>query len=155
MRFAYKVAAQLRRVYWFVVRPRTCGVKCVVEHGGKWLMIRNTYGRGHWTFPGGAVDRGEEPDAAAMREVAEEVGILLHGVRAIGDYFSNREYKRDTVYCFTASANSPTFTIDGVEVAEARWVAPEALPEFRGTSVDRILAMLDRHDGARQRREPS
>src|SRR5258706_13668937 len=102
VRLGYNVAARLRIAYWFVFRPKTSGVKCVVEHDGHWLMIRNSYGKGHWTFPGGAIERNENPDAAAVREVREEVGIALDAVRSIGSYTSNRQYKHDTVHCFVA-----------------------------------------------------
>lgn len=143
LRPGYKVAAQIRRVYWFVFRPRTRGVKCVIEHDGRWLMIRNSYGRGHWTFPGGKVDRGEEPRIAAMREVREEVGIGLDDVVPIGDYYTTREHKRDTVYCFVARVASPVHTIDEGEIAEAEWITFADLPNFRAPSVDRIVTMLE------------
>lgn len=130
-------------MYWFVLRPRTFGVKCVIEHDGEWLMIRNTYGRRHWTFPGGKVERGEEPRDAAIREVLEEVGIELDDVRPIGDYYNTRQYKRDTVYCFAASVDSPNHVIDEGEIAEAMWVRIGELPEFRAQSVDTIMAMLE------------
>ena len=144
LRGTYRLLHRLRRVYWFVFRPRTTGVKCVVMRDGSWLMIRNTYGRAHWTFPGGGVDRGEAPEAAAVREVAEEVGITLDAVHPIGDYYSDREYKRDTVYCFTATVGSSDVVIDPAEIAESRWVDPAALPDFRAPSVDRIVAMIER-----------
>jgi 8-oxo-dGTP diphosphatase len=142
LRGTYRQLHRLRRVYWFVFRPRTTGVKCVVMHDGAWLMIRNTYGRAHWTFPGGGVERDEAPDAAAIREVGEEVGIALDTVRPVGDYYNEREYKRDTVYCFTASIDRPDFVIDPAEIAEAHWVDPDELPDFRAPSVDRIVAMI-------------
>lgn len=144
LRVVYRQLHRLRRVYWFLFRPKTTGVKCVVTNAGRWLMIRNSYGRGHWTFPGGAVDRGEEPATAAAREVHEEVGIALASVTPLGDYFSDREYKRDTVYCFTANVDAWDFTIDPAEIAEATWIDPDALPEFRAPSVDRIVAMIER-----------
>jgi len=143
LRPGYKIAERVRLVYWFVFRPRTRGVKCVVSHDGRWLMIRNSYGRGHWTFPGGAVDRGEDPAHAAAREVREEVGIGLGSVRSIGEYFTDAQYKRDTVYCFAAVVTSDTFAIDPAEIAEARWISPRDLPEFRGANVDRVVAMLE------------
>jgi 8-oxo-dGTP pyrophosphatase MutT (NUDIX family) len=142
LRFGFKVAATLRRWYWFVFRPTTSGVKCVVEHDGRWLMIRTTYGKGLWTHPGGGVGRGEAPEDAARREVAEELGITLSTVTPIGDYFSDREYKRDTVYCFIARVDAPRFEIAPAEVAEARWIDPHQLPREHDSSVDRIVAML-------------
>jgi len=126
-----------------VFRPRTRGVKCIVECDGKWLMIRNTYGRGHWTFPGGAVRRRERPEHAAIREVAEEVGISLPFVRAIGSFCSTKQYKRDTVQCFTAAVDTADHHIDGKEVLEAAWIAPADIPDFRSGAVDRALRLLE------------
>ena len=146
MRTLYRLAARARRLYWFVFRPRTTGVKCVVAHDGRWLMIRNTYGRGHWTFPGGAVDRGEAPERAAAREVLEEVGIQVADLRPIGSYYTDHEYKRDTVYCFVAATDKAHFSIDPTEIAEAAWYEPTALPDFRGPSVDRIVGLLQSFD---------
>lgn len=140
----YRLAHRLRRVYWFVRRPRTFGVKCVVEHDGRWLMIRNSYGGGAWTFPGGAIDAVETPEAAAIREVAEEVGVELATVEPIGDYFSTRQHKRDTVYCFRASVHAPDIVIDPAEIAEAAWIDPRSLPESRGNAVDQIVPMMQR-----------
>jgi 8-oxo-dGTP pyrophosphatase MutT (NUDIX family) len=39
----------------------------------KFLLIRDTYG--NWGFPKGHIEKGEAPQAAAVREVAEETGI--------------------------------------------------------------------------------
>ena len=143
LRPGYRLAAKVRRLYWFVFRPQTFGVKTVVVHDGRWLMVRNTYGNGYWTFPGGSIDRGEAPPDAAMREVREEVGIGLGDVTPIGDYFSDLEYKRDTVYCFRADVTSPGVTIDEGEILEAGWFAPHELPAFHGASVDLITDMME------------
>jgi 8-oxo-dGTP diphosphatase len=141
-RVAFKVAARLRIAYWFVFRPQTQGVKCVVEHDGRWLMIRNSYGKGHWTFPGGAIARNEARDAAAIREVREEVGVALQNVRSIGSYESNLQYKHDTVHCFVAHVTTPVHQIDNVEVIESAWVSPNELPLFRSKAVDKINDLL-------------
>jgi NADH pyrophosphatase NudC (nudix superfamily) len=77
-----------------------------------------------------------------MREVAEEVGVELTGVTPIGSYFNRREHKRDTVHCFAATVSSRDHRIDEIEIAEAAWFEADALPSFRGPSVDEILKML-------------
>jgi ADP-ribose pyrophosphatase YjhB (NUDIX family) len=141
-RLAYRIASVLRLGYWFVVRPQTSGVKCVVVHEGRWLMVRHTYGNRGWTFPGGGVHRGETVDAAVRREVREEVGIELQDARLIGSYFSTRNHCRDTVSCFLAEVATSAATADGLEVAATAWVDPERLPEPRSPAVDDVLDLL-------------
>lgn len=138
----YRLANLVRRIYWFLFRPRTRGVKCVIENEGRWLMIRNSYGRGHWTSPGGGIGRRESPEHAARREVREEVGIDLGDLTFLGAYDSCLQYKRDTVYCFHASVPSSAHRIDGREVSEARWFPPKAIPSPMGHSVAHVNRML-------------
>ncbi len=142
LRFAYGIAARLRVVYWFVFRPKTKGVKCLVQYNDQWLMIRNSYGTGQWTFPGGAIARHETPEDAAIREVHEEVGIALENVQPIGFYQSNRQYKHDTVYCFIARVSQPDHHVDEVEVIASGWFAPAQLPSNRGKAVDQVVKLL-------------
>ncbi|MGH2760799.1 MAG: NUDIX domain-containing protein [Actinomycetota bacterium] len=141
-RTLYQLANRVRKVYWFLFRPRTRGVKCVIEHDGRWLLIRNTYGPDHWTFPGGAIGRNEEPTDAARREAFEEVGIRLGALTYIGSYKTNRDHKRDTVYCYTSGTSTAHHQIDGVEIREARWFPPTSIPADHGPSVERVVFML-------------
>lgn len=39
---------------------------------------------GQWAMPGGRIDAGESPEEAALRELAEEVGLTLDGTRVLG-----------------------------------------------------------------------
>jgi 8-oxo-dGTP pyrophosphatase MutT (NUDIX family) len=45
-----------------------------------YLLIRDSYQ--NWGFPKGHLEAGEEPDAAALREVAEETGLARLELRA-------------------------------------------------------------------------
>jgi 8-oxo-dGTP pyrophosphatase MutT (NUDIX family) len=39
---------------------------------------------GQWAFPGGSIDPGERPEQTALRELAEEVGLILPEKRLLG-----------------------------------------------------------------------
>lgn len=137
-----RFAHQLLRLYWFVFRPVGRGVKVVLCYKEKVLMVRHNYGHGLWTVPGGGVKDGELLEVAAVREIKEELGIIITSVTHIGTYTSNYEYKQVTVDCYIAKVASEDFQIDNFEIAEGRWFSPEALPDNRASSVDKIMAML-------------
>src|SRR5919109_4284614 len=88
------------RLYWFLVRPKTFGVQCVIQHGAAILLVRNTYGRKQWTFPGGSIARGETTEDAIRREVLEEVGLRLQQLLQLGDFEATIDYKQDHVAVF-------------------------------------------------------
>ena len=48
-------------------------VVIMARHQGKWLFVRHR-GRTTWEIPGGHREPGEDPDAAARRELNEETG---------------------------------------------------------------------------------
>jgi 8-oxo-dGTP diphosphatase len=52
----------------------------LVADDGKILLQQRPAGRsmaGLWEFPGGKVERGETPESALVREIAEELGICI------------------------------------------------------------------------------
>lgn len=135
----YRAVAPIRKFYWFLFRPRTRGVKCLIKQDGSVLMVRNTYGKMHWTFPGGRINRRESPENAVSREVKEEVGITIVNPRYLGEYRSRRYYKGDTVHCYLAEVTGPRFTIDAIEIQEAAWFPAGYLPYPRSFAVTEVL----------------
>ena len=59
---------------------------------GRWVVLishRNAAGMKQWTLPKGRVEEGEDVEAAALREVREETGLICDIVRELGvvDYW--------------------------------------------------------------------
>ncbi len=133
---------RLLRLYWYIFRPTGRGVKVVLCHEGRVLMVRHNYGHKLWTFPGGGVKSGEVLTVAAIREVQEELGVALTAVVHLGTYESNYEHKQVTVDCYTAQVPSESFAIDDFEIAEGQWFLPDTLPVNRASSVDKIMMMF-------------
>lgn len=137
-----KIAKPFYLTYWFIFRPKTKGVKVLIECNDSFLFIKNTYHPGrisNWTLPGGGIDKDELPLDAARREVREEVGIELNNLKFLGTFFTTQFYKRDTVYCFHARVRNVHYILDPVEVAEARWFSKDALPEPLAPNVRKAL----------------
>lgn len=99
--------------------------------------MRHSYRR-TLCFPGGGVKRGEAPEAAARREVAEEIGLEL----AAGDLTLSHEtvadwdFRRDHVRIFELRLDAePALALDRREIVAARFLTPRAalrcdLPPF-------------------------
>jgi 8-oxo-dGTP pyrophosphatase MutT (NUDIX family) len=86
-------------MYWFVVRPKTQGVRAmVINSQNKVLLVKHRYGGGEWYLPGGGMKLNENCEDALKRELNEEVGITFSLVeKLLGMYANNREYKSDTI----------------------------------------------------------
>lgn len=132
--WGYKIA----KVYWFLFRPKTFGTKCIVQCGDELLLVHNSYGPKGWTFPGGGIKPGENPAAAAIREVKEEVGIVLSTVQSAGSFLHTDEYKCDMVYCFLAEIDKRAYVIDNTEVVEGRWFSQSSLPVLNLTGQETL-----------------
>src|SRR5882757_3677021 len=53
----------------------TAGTMAVWVDGGEVLLVRSNHGERLWGFPGGLLDRREDPAAGACRELFEETGL--------------------------------------------------------------------------------
>jgi ADP-ribose pyrophosphatase YjhB (NUDIX family) len=142
---------RLRRRLWRLLRPRTRGVKVMLFGAtGELLLVRHTYGnRAHFLLPGGGVGRFEAPAVAAAREVREELNCGVDGLTFMSVHRSTFEGKIDTVYLYRARVSGEV-RADGVEVAEARFFALDALPESVSPAT---LRRIDEYRGVREASE--
>ena len=94
---------------------------------GRLLLVREGYGRGRWTLPGGYVEPGELPHDAAVREAREEAGITATPVAVVGLYRFRGERTLD-VYVFLCSHEGEAAIAAPEEIADLAWVDPRNLP---------------------------
>lgn len=130
-----------QRWVWRRLKPKTRGVKVMLFNAaGELLLIRNTYGdTSAFVLPGGGVGLFEAPEAAARREVREELSCAVSELTLSGVYFSEREGKRDSVWVFKARTDDAP-KAEAKEVAEARFFALDALPERVSPATKRRIA---------------
>ncbi len=83
-------------------------------------------GAGLWSFPAGYVNRGEILEEAAIREVLEELGIVVRLTGLVGVYSERGQSVVLIVYAGVIEAGEPT--PDGHEVSEVRRFPLDALP---------------------------
>jgi 8-oxo-dGTP diphosphatase len=126
-RTVFRFAFPMARIWWQVRRPQHEGALVAVYVGPALLLVRSSY-RTEWNFPGGSVRPGEAPEAAARRELAEEVGLAASALLPAGDVGGIWDGRRDRVHFFELRLDRmPNLQLDNREIIAARLVSPEGL----------------------------
>lgn len=122
-------------------RTPIAGVSVIITNlSGDVLLLKHSYGPDVWSLPGGGLARGEEPLAAARREVREELGLELARIEAIGTLEEELSGAPHTAHLFAAMCDRQPQP-DGREVVVARFFPSHSLPEPLGrTTRTRIAA---------------
>jgi mutator protein MutT len=106
-----------------------CAGAVVRDERDRVLLVRRGTepGRGLWSIPGGRVEPGETPEAAAVREVEEETGL-----RVTVDGFAGRVerpgpggvvYVIDDWFARPSAGAAPDTVRAGDDADEVRWVS--------------------------------
>lgn len=126
MRKLLKLVHLIRRIYWFLLRPVTLGVRVILISDGKVLLVRHRY-EDAWFLPGGGVKRGETLEQAVRREASEECGACLGAVDFLGIYTNFHEFKSDHIGLF----HSNDFTLQeqpSIEIEKVSFSSLDHLP---------------------------
>jgi ADP-ribose pyrophosphatase YjhB (NUDIX family) len=136
------VCPQCGRVHFF--DPKVA-VGVLLELDGQLLLIRraNDPERGKWTLPAGFVDAGEDPAAAAVREVLEETGLTVE-ITSLFDVLARGQASEgaDILIVYAARATGGALQ-PGDDASEAAYFSPGAWPELAFASTTRIIEKWD------------
>lgn len=129
-----------------------CGRRHFGPYGAAGLVLRDAAGRllmthrsefvhfpGTWAFPGGALERGETPIGAALREAAEELGVPRDAVRVYSTVTGTDHRVWRYTYVLADLAPEVELRLDpNWETEAVSWVAPADMadlalhPDLRG-----------------------
>jgi len=109
----------------------------VLEREGKILAAKRKSGshlEGHWEFPGGKIEPDESPEDCLVRELAEEIGVLVVP-RGILDVVFHRYPEKSVLLLFYRCE-----LLEGdprpIECDEVRWVDLADLPSLDWAPAD-------------------
>lgn len=119
--------------------PNAASVAIVRD--GKVLLIKRAYApyQHLWTLPGGRMEAGETIEQCAIREIAEEVGLVIRNPRPVMVQALGRDGTFRLAVFATRDFTGQVRASD--EVADHKWLDPAALIALRTTSrLDDVLA---------------
>jgi 8-oxo-dGTP pyrophosphatase MutT (NUDIX family) len=118
-----------------------------------WLLLqeRDEHARVEpkkWCLVGGRVEEGEEPAAAACRELAEETGIVRDDLLSLGRHdLPCAFHGRDIVDLFTAGTSATDADVVCGEGRQIVFIEPSLVPtlDLTATTRDLFRLVLDAH----------
>jgi len=120
----------------FYLDPKLAVGTIITDDQNRVVLVKRAIepGYGKWVFPGGYVDRGEEVQAAAVREAREETGLDVRLERLINIYSYAGRVPVIVVYAATMVGGCLGCDDEGLE---AQFFEPETIPweelAFRST----------------------
>ncbi len=101
----------------------------LVRNGHSVLLTRKReWPEGRYSLVAGFVDNGESLEGAVRREVREEVGVEVDGIRYRGS--QNWPFPSQLMVGFTAQYAGGEVRVDTEELEDARWFPVDALPNL-------------------------
>ncbi|MEI5996367.1 NUDIX hydrolase [Paraburkholderia bengalensis] len=142
-RIVLRVGFPLARAWWHLRRPRHEGALVAIHVGRALLLVKSSY-RAEWSFPGGSIRPGETPDAAAQREMEEEIGFSSYPLIPAGSVYGEWDGRRDRVHFFELHLDRmPELRLDNREIIATHLASPEELHGIALTGA--VAAFLGRN----------
>ena len=102
--------------------------------------------KGQWAIPGGYIEIDEELDAAAMRELQEETGVIHHSLKqlfTVGTVGRDPRYRTISVIYFGWFDEHKMKVRSGDDAADARWFDINNLPSLAFDHPDVIKKVMN------------
>ena len=112
-------------------RPNAASVALI--DGDKVLLVKRARqpALGLWTLPGGRLEAGEAAEQCAVREIGEELGLSIAGLRPVMQLGTGGP--RGFVLQVFATEAFQGEIVASEEIADWRWVQPEMASNFETT----------------------
>lgn len=137
----HKLGIQLNKLLTPLIAKKinnTHRTRVIIICEDKVLLVKDWLGDGLWDFPGGGLKGNETLDEAAVREVREEVGIILSPKELVN--LGTFEVKKDQVLfkidLFAEAVSSMHIKKRLIEISEAEWFPLSKLPSDRANHVE-------------------
>ena len=118
----------------------------LIDPDGRVLLAERPEGKhlaGLWEFPGGKLQPGETPEAALIRELAEELGIDVHASCLAPFTFASHAYPDFHLLMPLYVCRRWTGIVTARENQRLKWVRPARLGEYPMPPADKpLVAML-------------
>src|SRR3954466_3180812 len=118
----------------------------LIAPGGRVAVARPPAGKhlaGMWEFPGGKVQPGETPEAALVRELAEELGIDVHASCLAPFTFASHAYPDFHLLMPLYVCRKWSGIVTAREGQLLIWVRPSLLGDYEMPPADKpLVAML-------------
>lgn len=102
------------------------GSAILCEECGKVLLIRQfryAYKKNIWEIPAGKINKGENPEETAIRELEEECGIKAKNVKMLCEIYPSPGYTEEIIRLYRAEGLSKgTLHFDDDENIESVWM---------------------------------
>ena len=103
----------------------------IITDGDRVLMVRRRIKEGElsWQFPAGAIEAGESPEDAAVRETLEETGLKVEAASLIGQRVHPKT-GREMSYTACAVVDGEAHVADPDELDAVAWVPLDEIPQY-------------------------
>ncbi|MCR4636394.1 MAG: NUDIX hydrolase [Butyrivibrio sp.] len=120
---------------------------CLFDESGR-VLLQKRGDSNKWGFPGGAIELGETPEEAAIRELKEETGLDVTIESLIGIYtdsdmkYPNGDNAQSIAIVYKLKALSGELICDNKETIDLKFFDVDKLPEMFCKQHEEVKAVI-------------